>query len=104
MADDVVDVQLHAVGGEGVVAGDVLGAGVAQLEVGQQRGVDRLQRRPPVGELAAEAGAGALPAAEALAGRRAVRGEDLNLAHASTPAGPRRRLPGWPRSASIWAM
>lgn len=102
--DDVVDVHLHAVGGKDIVPGDVFGPGVAQVQLRQQRRIQGAQRGLPVAQLAAEAFAGALPGAVHLAGGLAVGVEYLNLAHAITPAGPRRRGRAVPVSTSGWLM
>lgn len=98
--DDVVDVHLHAVGGKDIVPGDVFGPGVAQVQLRQQRRIQGAQRGLPVAQLAAEAFAGALPGAVHLAGGLAVGVEYLNLAHAITPASPRRRGRAVPVSTS----
>ena len=102
--DDVIDMQLYAVRRECVVARNVLGASVAQVQLWQQRGVERFEGRLPALELTAEATAGTLPAAQLLPRGLAVRVQDLNGGHAITPAGPRRR--GWPTPScdSRWAM
>ena len=93
---NVIDMQLHAISGKGVIARYVLSA--------QQGGIERFERGGPALKLATKSAARALVGVHLLAGGLAVGGQNGDISHTITLAGPRRRELPAPCWTSSWLM